>query len=96
MTPPLTEDATTRASLELLYDISRELSSALDFRTVLRRVLLRSMACVGAINGTISNHYRGANPGQHHPALTIYFGAWAGGLGSPQSSGSPGDGYEPG
>jgi NtrC-family two-component system sensor histidine kinase KinB len=53
MTPPLTEDATTRASLELLYDISRELSSALDFRTVLRRVLLRSMACVGAINGTI-------------------------------------------
>ena len=36
-------DNTTRESLELLYDVSRELSSALDMNTVLRRVLLLSM-----------------------------------------------------
>lgn len=43
----------TRSSLELLYHISRELSSALDLRALLERVLLLSMQNVGAINGSI-------------------------------------------
>ncbi len=47
------EDSTTRASLELLYNISRELSSALDLRTLLQRILALSMENVGAINGSI-------------------------------------------
>ena len=47
------EDSSTRASLELLYNISRELSSALDLRTLLERVLFLSMQNVGAINGSI-------------------------------------------
>lgn len=47
------EAETTRASLELLYDIGRELSSALDLQTVLRRVLLLSVKNVGAQNGSI-------------------------------------------
>ena len=46
-------DNTTRESLELLYDVSRELSSALDLNTVLRRVLLLSMQRVGANSGSI-------------------------------------------
>ena len=44
---------TTRASLELLYHISRELTAALDLRTVLQRVLLLSMRNVNAISGSI-------------------------------------------
>ncbi|MFZ6030726.1 MAG: GAF domain-containing protein [Chloroflexota bacterium] len=43
----------TRASLELLYHISRELTTALDLKTVLRRVLFLSMRNVGAITGSI-------------------------------------------
>ena len=43
----------TRASLELLYDISREIAAALDLRTVLERVLLLSSENVGAISGSI-------------------------------------------
>ncbi len=50
---PVIEDRSTRASLELLYNISRELSSALDLRTLLERVLFLSMQNVGAINGSI-------------------------------------------
>jgi NtrC-family two-component system sensor histidine kinase KinB len=49
----LLEDNSTRSSLELLYHISRELSSALDLRTVLERILFLSMQNVGAINGSI-------------------------------------------
>ena len=45
--------ATTQASLELLYNISRELAGALDLRAVLRRVLFLSMQNVGAISGSI-------------------------------------------
>jgi NtrC-family two-component system sensor histidine kinase KinB len=52
-TPEITEDNSTRSSLELLYHISRELNSALDLRTLLERVLLLSMQNVGAINGSI-------------------------------------------
>lgn len=47
------ENETARASLELLYHISRELTAALDLRTVLQRVLLLSVQNVGAINGSI-------------------------------------------
>lgn len=45
--------SSTRSSLELLYHISRELSSALDLRALLERVLLLSMQYVAAINGSI-------------------------------------------
>ncbi len=47
------ENQSTRASLELLYNISRELAAALDMRTVLQRVLFLSMKSVGAISGSI-------------------------------------------
>lgn len=53
MAPQLNEDTTTRASLELLYHVSRELSSALDLRTVLQRVLFLSMRNIGATSGSI-------------------------------------------
>ncbi len=43
----------TQASLELMYHVSRELTTALDLRTVLHRVLFLSMRNVGAITGTI-------------------------------------------
>lgn len=48
-----TKKQDTRASLELLYVISREIASALDLRTVLQRVLYLSMKNVGAISGSI-------------------------------------------
>jgi nitrate/nitrite-specific signal transduction histidine kinase len=51
--PKLTEDNSTRAYLELLYNISRELNSALDLRKLLERILFLSMENVGAINGSI-------------------------------------------
>ena len=51
MPPP--GETTSRASLELLYHISRELSSALDLRTVLKRVLFLSMRYLGALRGSI-------------------------------------------
>lgn len=47
------ETETTRASLELLYHISRELASALDLHTVLERVLFLSMQNARAIRGSI-------------------------------------------
>lgn len=47
------DSVTAKASLELLYHISRELVSALDLRTVLERVLSLSMENVGAINGSL-------------------------------------------
>lgn len=47
------EDSASRASLELLFHISKELSSALDLSTVLRRVLLLSMWNIGAVNGSL-------------------------------------------
>jgi len=43
----------TRASLELLYHISRDLASALDLRTVLQRVLLLSLKNVGGERGAM-------------------------------------------
>jgi NtrC-family two-component system sensor histidine kinase KinB len=44
---------TTYATLELLYNVSRELAAALDLRTVLERVLFLSMKNVQAISGSI-------------------------------------------
>lgn len=43
----------TRASLELLYNVSRELTSALDLHTVLTRVLFLSTSNVEAERGTV-------------------------------------------
>ncbi len=40
-------------SLELLYNINREIAAALDLHTVLQRVLFLSMKHVGAISGSI-------------------------------------------
>jgi len=47
------ERETARDSLELLYHISKELATALDFKTVLQRVLFLSMGNVDAISGSI-------------------------------------------
>jgi len=43
----------TQSSLELLYNVSRELASALDLRTVLQRVLFQSLKYVGGERGSI-------------------------------------------
>jgi two-component system, NtrC family, sensor histidine kinase KinB len=53
MTEKLTEIQNTRATLETLYHISRELATALDLRTVLQRVLFLAMKHVGAMSGSI-------------------------------------------
>lgn len=53
MVEKLTEIHSTRATLETLYHISRELATALDLRTVLQRVLFLGMKNVGAISGSI-------------------------------------------
>ena len=50
---PNSKENNHRASLDLLYHISRELTSALDLRTVLERVVFLSMRNVGAISGSI-------------------------------------------
>jgi NtrC-family two-component system sensor histidine kinase KinB len=47
------ESTIARTSLELLYNISRELTAALDLSTVLQRVITLSMSNVGAVNGSI-------------------------------------------
>jgi PAS domain S-box-containing protein len=44
---------TNHSSLELLYNIGRELASDLDLRTVLQRVLLLSVRSIGGISGSI-------------------------------------------
>ena len=47
------DKSSARTSLELLYNISRELTAALDLSTVLQRVISLSMENVGARNGSI-------------------------------------------
>ena len=42
-----------RSSLELLYNVSRELASALDLRTVLQRIMFQSLKLVGGERGSI-------------------------------------------
>ena len=49
---PAAEDR-TRALLELLYHVSREVATALDLRTVLQRVLLEAMRNVGGERASI-------------------------------------------
>jgi PAS domain S-box-containing protein len=46
-------DTTTRAVVDLLYRVSRELAGALDLRTVLTRVLFAAINNVGGERGTI-------------------------------------------
>jgi PAS domain S-box-containing protein len=53
MTEKTVEIQNTRATLETLYHISRELATALDLRTVLQRVLFLAMKHVGAMSGSI-------------------------------------------
>ncbi|HSV85649.1 MAG TPA: ATP-binding protein [Levilinea sp.] len=48
----MTED-TTRSSLGLLYDISRELAAAIDLGAVLERILVLSVSNVGADRGSV-------------------------------------------
>lgn len=43
----------TRSSLELLYNVSRDLATALDLRQVLQRVLFQSLKYVGGERGSI-------------------------------------------
>ena len=43
----------TRASLELLYRVSREIATSIDLPTLLERVLYFSMQTIGAVNGSI-------------------------------------------
>lgn len=51
--PSLEKNEASHASLELLYNISRELASALDLKTVLERVLQLSLQTIGGISGSI-------------------------------------------
>ncbi|MGD2155674.1 MAG: GAF domain-containing protein [Anaerolineales bacterium] len=53
MVNEIEDEKTDRSSLELLYNISREIASALDLPTVLERVLLLSMRTIKAISGSI-------------------------------------------
>ncbi len=46
-------DDDTRSSLELLYNVSRELASTLDLRTALQRILIQSLKYVGGERGSI-------------------------------------------
>jgi len=43
----------TRSSLELLYDISRELAAQLDLRRLLQHILQLTLEAVGATSGSI-------------------------------------------
>ena len=43
----------TRAIIELLYHVSREVATALDLRTVLQRVLYETIINVGGERGSI-------------------------------------------
>jgi two-component system, NtrC family, sensor histidine kinase KinB len=52
----------SRASLELLYNISRELTSTLDLHTVLGRVLFLSIKNVGAERGSLVSLNEAGNP----------------------------------
>ena len=49
----ITSNGTTRASLELLYHISREIAATLDLSSLLQRVLFLSMQNIGAFSGSI-------------------------------------------
>ena len=48
---PLVGEDRTRALLELLYHVSREVATALDLRTVLQRVLFEATQNIGGQRG---------------------------------------------
>ena len=50
---PIMEEDHTRALLELLYHVSREVATALDLRTVLQRVLFEATQNIGGQRGSI-------------------------------------------
>lgn len=56
------EGRTARASLDLLYHVSREFAAALDLRTVLQRVLTLSVQHIGAMSGSIIVLDEGGQP----------------------------------
>jgi len=56
------ENVDTRASLELLYHVSREIATAIDLPSLLERILLLSMQNIGAVNGSIIALDDGGNP----------------------------------
>ena len=62
MTTEMPTTERDRASLDLLYAISRELAAQLDLRELLRRVLRLTIENVGAATGSI---LQGANIPQH-------------------------------
>jgi PAS domain S-box-containing protein len=65
--PPLVSDEDTsvfRSSLELLYEIGREVTADLDLRTLLHRVLFLTMKNVGAISGSIIVIDEDGQPGE--------------------------------
>ncbi|NMC13677.1 MAG: GAF domain-containing protein, partial [Chloroflexi bacterium] len=51
--PPSLQQSSSVKTLELLYNINRELTANLDLRTVLQRVVMLSMKNIGAISGSI-------------------------------------------
>ncbi len=50
---PQKENTEIRASLELLYHVSREIATAEDMPTLIQRILFLSMKNIGAVNGSI-------------------------------------------
>lgn len=62
--PAEKESAAFRSSLELLYEIGREVTADLDLRTLLHRVLFLSMKNVGAISGSIIVLDEDGQPGE--------------------------------
>jgi PAS domain S-box-containing protein len=50
---PENKNNDTRASLELLYHVSREIATAFDLPTLLERILHLSIQTIGAVNGSI-------------------------------------------
>ncbi|MBE3038076.1 MAG: hypothetical protein IMZ62_04610 [Chloroflexi bacterium] len=46
-------DKETKSTLEFLYNVSRELASALELRTVLQRILFQSLKYVGGERASI-------------------------------------------
>src|SRR3990170_4726137 len=51
--PPSPARERTRTSLELLYNISRELAAQLDLRPLLQHILQLTLEAVGATSGSI-------------------------------------------
>jgi PAS domain S-box-containing protein len=59
---PHKENTDTRASLELLYHVSREIATAVDLQTLIQRILYLSIKNIGAVNGSIIAVDDGGSP----------------------------------